>query len=205
MLSGVSPCAICHRISPLFRSIALMLPYGGLASGSPWTVSGGGPSPAGAAPPAAGVVACALGFLATPLMYVISERWPPGMSPMLPIWRREGMYAMCVSGSYDPPDHSEPPPPTAIARVPSGPSHLLTTGGVNTGPILYREASCTACARNSGVKSIRSSIDDPCRSYAGGLVGNGCVALVFSPGTVDCSTGRSTIGQMGWPLTRLNT
>src|ERR1051326_3631966 len=112
---------------------------------------------------------------------------------------------MCVSGSYDPPDHSVPPPPTAMASVPSGPSNLLTTGGVNTGPILYRDASFTASPRSGGVKSIKTSIDEPWRSYAAGLVGNGCVALVFAPGTVDCSTGRSTIGQMGWPLTRLNT
>src|SRR5437870_12408284 len=112
---------------------------------------------------------------------------------------------MCVSGSYDPPGHSVPPPPTAIVKMPSGPSHLLTTGGVNIGPSLYREANCTACALSSGVKSIRSLIEDPWRSYAGGLVGTGCVALVFSPGTVDCSTGRSGIGQMGWPFVRLKT
>ena len=43
------------------------------------------------------------------------------------------------------------------------------------------------------------------RAYAGGLVGNGCVGLVFSPGTSDCGTGRSSIGQTGWPVTRSNT
>src|SRR5215831_19673545 len=112
---------------------------------------------------------------------------------------------MCVSGSYDPPGHSVPPPPTAMVRVPNGPSHLLTVGGVKIGPILYRDAIFNASARNSGVKSIRSSIDEPCLSYAGGLLGNGCVALVFSPGTVDCSTGRSTIGQIGCPLARSKT
>src|SRR5215468_2925938 len=121
------------------------------------------------------------------------------------MFRRDGMYAMCVSGSYEPPGHSVPPPPTAIVRVPSGPSHLLTVGGVKIGPILYRDAICIACARNSGVKSIKSSIEDPCLSYAGGFVGNGWVALVFSPGTVDCSTGRSTIGQIGLPVTRSKT
>ena len=35
--SGVSPCAICQTSSPLFRSIALMRPYGGLISGRPCT------------------------------------------------------------------------------------------------------------------------------------------------------------------------
>ena len=35
------------------------------------------------------------------------------------------------------------------------------------------------------------------RPYAGGLVGNGCVGDVFSPGTSDCGTGFSSIGQIG--------
>src|SRR5437762_13766056 len=110
---------------------------------------------------------------------------------------------MCVSGSYDPPGHSVPPPPTAIDKRPRGPSHLLTTGGVKIGPTLYREANCTACARSSGVKSIRSAIEDPCRSYAGGLLGNGCVPLVFAPGTFVRSTARSGSGQMVGPSARL--
>ncbi len=38
MKSGVSPCAICHVMSPLSRLIAVSVPYGGLTSGSPWTV-----------------------------------------------------------------------------------------------------------------------------------------------------------------------
>src|ERR1035438_7093385 len=63
-----------------------------------------------------------------------------------------------------------------------------------------------ACARISGVKSIRSSgILRKLRPYAGGLVGNGCVGDVFSPGTSDWGTGRSSIGQTGWPVTRSNT
>ena len=33
----------------------------------------------------------------------------------------------------------------------------------------------------------------PCRSKAGGFVGNGCVGDVRSPGTVDWTTGRSSI------------
>src|SRR5439155_26224383 len=111
---------------------------------------------------------------------------------------------MCVSGSYDPPGQFVPPLFTAIASVPSGPSRLLTTGGVNIGPILYCETSFNACARSSGVKSIKSLTEEPWRSYAGGLVGKGCVALVFSPGTVDCSTGRSSLGQMALPVVRSN-
>src|SRR5207247_9073737 len=37
-LSAVSPCAMCQRISHLFKSIALMRAYGGLRSGSHLTL-----------------------------------------------------------------------------------------------------------------------------------------------------------------------
>ena len=70
-------------------------------------------------------------------------------------------------------------------------------GGVNSGPILYCLTSSIASARSSGVKSIRSSIVDPCRSNGGGLVGNGCVGAVRSPGVSDAGTGRSSIGHTG--------
>jgi len=59
----------------------------------------------------------------------------------------------------------------------------------------------TAMAR--GVKSIRSSSVIPCRSEAGGFVGNGCVRDALSPGTVADGTGRSSIGHTGLPVTRL--
>src|SRR4051794_22113217 len=110
---------------------------------------------------------------------------------------------MCVSGSYEPPFQFVP----ASARVnrPSGPSTLLTTGGVNIGPIAYFFDKATASACSSGVKSIRSSTDTPVRSYGGGLVGKGCVGEYHSPGTSPFGTGRSSIGQIGWPVTRSNT
>src|SRR5215831_13333172 len=55
MLSGVSPCATDHRISPLLRSIAVMRAYGGFASGRPRTDRPPPPpSPAGAALAGAG-------------------------------------------------------------------------------------------------------------------------------------------------------
>src|SRR6478736_7719043 len=110
---------------------------------------------------------------------------------------------MCVSGSYEPPFQFVP----ASARVsrPSGPSILLTTGGVNIGPIAYFFDKATASARSSGVKSIRSSTDTPVRSYAGGLVGKGCVGEYHSPGTSPFATGRSSIGQIGSPVSRLKT
>jgi hypothetical protein len=45
----------------------------------------------------------------------------------------------------------------------------------------------------------------PWLSKGAGFVGNGCVGDVFSPGTVDCGTGRSTIGQIGSPVSRSST
>jgi hypothetical protein len=45
-----------------------------------------------------------------------------------------------------------------------GPSSLLTTGGVNIGPIVYFFTSSTASARSSGVKSIKSSVETAVRS-----------------------------------------
>ena len=69
----------------------------------------------------------------------------------------------------------------------------------------YFSISLSASARSSGVKSIRSSTASPCRSYAAGLVGKGCVREYFSPGVSPCGTGRSSIGQIGWPVTRSKT
>ena len=62
----------------------------------------------------------------------------------------------------------------------------------------------TACARISGVKSARSSIVTPWYSNGAGLVGKGCVGDARSPGTSDGGTGRSSIGQIGSPVTRSN-
>src|SRR6059036_3817037 len=112
---------------------------------------------------------------------------------------------MCVSGSYEPPGQFVPPLEGPIPIVASGPSSLLTTGGVKIGPSLYFDTTFSASARSSGVKSIRSSIETPWRSYAGGLVGKGCVGEYHSPGTSPFGTGRSTIGQTGWPLVRSKT
>src|SRR5437773_6391381 len=106
----------------------------------------------------------------------------------------EKTYSLCVSGSYDPPSQLVA---NACISVASGPSILLTTGGVKIGPILYFETSFTASARSSGVKLIRSSIAMPCRSYGGGFVTNGCVGEYHSPGTSPFGTGRSSIGQIG--------
>src|SRR5437762_9104485 len=114
-------------------------------------------------------------------------------------------YTVCVSGSYDPPGQFVPPLAVPIVSVASGPSTLLSTGGVYTGPILYLAISVRAWSRNAGVKSIRSSVNTPLRLYAGGLLGIGCVAEYHSPGTVPFSTGFSGIGHTGLPVTRSST
>ena len=43
------------------------------------------------------------------------------------------------------------------------------------------------------------------RANGGGVVGKGCVGDDCSPGMSDCGTGRSSIGQIGAPVTRSNT
>src|SRR5262245_63648950 len=74
--SGVSPCGTCQAIVPLFRSIAVMRPYGGLMSGNPWTVMDGPPSPAtaGEPPGAGGAGGGAFGSRARPWIYDMSDR-----------------------------------------------------------------------------------------------------------------------------------
>src|SRR6266851_690344 len=78
--------------------------------------------------------------------------------------------------------------------------------GLNIGPTLYRSSFLSACARISRLKLIRSSgTRISLRAYGGGLVGNGCVGEYHSPGTSPFGTGRSSIGQIGSPVTRLKT
>src|SRR5262245_31729109 len=127
-----------------------------------------------------------------------------GTSPSALAAVTEKMYIIRVSGSNDPPSQFAPPVAAGRISVARGPSHLLTTGGVKIGPILYFDANSTASALISGVKSTRSSSDTPWRSNAGGLVTKGCVGEYHSPGTSPLATGRSSIGQTGWPVARSN-
>src|SRR4029077_3652768 len=112
---------------------------------------------------------------------------------------------MCVSGSA--PEPGQLVAVEATSAPYSGPLALPRIGGANgDGSYLYFFRRSSACARSSGVKSMRSSGTlMKLRAYAGGLVGNGCVADSFSPGTSDCGTGRSSIGHTGWPVTRSKT
>ncbi len=89
------------------------------------------------------------------------------------------------------------------AMIPS--SSFGMAGGLKSGPIRYSAMISSAWRRSSGVKSIRSSSVSPYISYGAGRVGNGWVGEVFSPGTSDCGTGRSSIGHTGSPVSRLNT
>src|SRR5437763_3723971 len=145
---------------------------------------------------------------AVPITYRTSENSGPGdgtsPSGSRHAWHADA-YTMCVSGSYEAPGQFVPPLAVPSVSVARGPAATLITGGVKTGPSLYRDASFAPSARSSGVKSISSSADTPLREYAGGLVGIGCVGAYHSPGTAPFSTGRSSIGQTGWPLTRSKT
>ena len=77
---------------------------------------------------------------------------------------------------------------------------------MNNGPSRNCCISSTASAWISGVRSFASSSDTPCPLNGGGFVGNGCVGYNTSPGTsVVVSTGRSSIGHTGSPVTRSNT
>src|ERR1700720_4427025 len=108
-LSAGLPLGTIQDVSPVFKLIAVMRPYGPLISGRPITL--GPPSP-----PAA--------------MYCISDRVPPGCNAEMYGAVVEGMYNMPVSGSTDPPIQLAPPPAPGSWMVPSFPPASLTMGGV---------------------------------------------------------------------------
>src|SRR5437867_11493355 len=164
-----------------------------------------GPPPSPPPPPAVELGGGAFGFGAVPRMKFMSDNCGLLTSPISVIPVFEKIYMMPVSGSYEPPCQLAPPVVDGSISIARGPSHLLTTGGVKIGPSLYSEVNFTASARSAGVKSIRSSIETPWRSKAGGLVGNGCVAEYHSPGTSPLGTARSSIGQIGRPVARSKT
>src|SRR5882672_10744184 len=128
-----------------------------------------------------------------------------GTSPSAAIPLCEYTYSVWVSGSYDPPGQFAPPIDPGDFNEASAPPRVLTDGGVNNGPIRYCETNFSASAWSSGVKLIKLSLEMPWLSNAGGLDGNGCVGEYHSFGTSPFGTGRSSIGQMGCPVTRSNT
>src|SRR5439155_16279447 len=152
-----------------------MRPYGGLSSGSPcgealvltalsFVVAVAPPVPVrgGASAPtfSPGPEMYRTPVSTLPDTYGMSENslFGGGSSPRIGIDVYDGMYAMCVSGSNEPPGQLVPPDDLNPAI---GPSALLTGGGVKMGPVLYRAAILTASARSSGVKSIRLSSVTP--------------------------------------------
>src|SRR6266508_2839691 len=111
----------------------------------------------------------------------------------------DGTYRIPVSGSNAAPDQEAPP--TAPGKIMAD----SIDGGVYKGPCPYLRRIASASRRSSGVKSIRSSTERPCRSNGAGFVGKGWVSELLSPGTVDCGTLRSSMGHIGFPVTRSKT
>src|SRR6266403_5700076 len=128
-----------------------------------------------------------------------------GTSPSAAIPLCKYAYWVWVSGSYDPPGQFAPPIDPGDFSEASGPPRVLTDGGVNSGPIRYCETNFSASAWSSGVKLIKLSLEMPWLSNAGGFDGNGCVGEYHSPGTSPFGTGRSSICQMGSPVSRFKT
>src|SRR5271154_1624583 len=78
---------------------------------------------------------------AMPMTYFMSETsFGAGTTPM---GTRHALhantYTLWVSGSYEPPGQLVPPAAVPSVSVEYGPLTLLSTGGVNTGPILNFE------------------------------------------------------------------
>src|SRR5687767_7783656 len=68
-----------------------------------------------------------------------------------------------------------------------------------------RSMNVARCSAVTLLCGLMSSFVKDCFTKGGGLVGNGCVGHVCSPGISLCGTGRSSIGQIGSPVTRSKT
>src|SRR6185436_19760426 len=88
---------------------------------------------------------------------------------------------------------------------------LIEPSSFDSGPVGGTYGDCSqrknlrfasACLRSSGVKSMRSLSRMKMRAYGTGLVTKGCVGDVCSCFNVVWGTGRSSIGQIGTPVTR---
>ena len=193
-MAGVSPNVTCHFCLPESRSMAVMVPYGGLINGnevggvwSPASESGSAVTP-NALPVRSTVYSKPMVSLGTPFLM----RYSTGLS--VPF-----TYNVRVSGSNAVLPHPAPPIAPGITIVP------CSDGGVNTGPLRYFRKISSARRCNSGVKSMRSLSLTCCRAKAAGKLGIGCVGEARSPGTSLAGTGRSVMGQIGLPVTRSNT
>src|SRR5689334_3720818 len=95
-----------------------------------------------------------------------------------------------------------PPCAPGIATV-----SMPTAGGTNSPPFRALAMRSVHVARCSAVRMyglISLSVSD-CFAKGGGFVGYGWVGHACSPGTSLFSTGRSSMGQIGSPVTRLKT
>src|SRR5687767_12736793 len=84
---------------------------------------------------------------------------------------------------------------------------IPTAGGMNRPPLRALLIRSFHMARFSGVRMywlISFPLSD-CFAKGGGVVGKGWVFHACSPGTSLGGTGRSSIGQIGSPVTRLKT
>src|SRR5580693_8526149 len=110
------------------------------------------------------------------------------------------MYMVPFAGSTAELPQLAPPLLPGICTVP------FRLGGVNKPSLRQVWSMVLTWAFSSSVRYglISFSVKD-CRAKGGGLVGKGCVGQDSSPGTSDCGTLRSSIGQRGSPVTRLST
>ena len=91
-----------------------------------------------------------------------------------------------------------------LPRLPPG-EKSATEGGVNSGPVTKWLTAATASACIAGVNAVNSASVTSVGLTGGNCVENGWVGDVCSPGTVDCGTGISTIGQIASPVLRSST
>src|SRR5436190_1246589 len=167
MAGGVAPNGVIHFTSPVSMLKAVIRLYGGFMIGRPCTVNG---TPALAPSCSAATAAAAAPdpparrapLNTVPWKYGRSDvPGGAGVKPSVAMDVCDATYSVCVSGSKEPPGQLLAAACAPIVSVAMGPSALLTEGGVKIGPSRYLETSCTASARNSGVKSMRSLIVRP--------------------------------------------
>src|SRR4051794_6480074 len=125
---------------------------------------------------------------------------PAGTSLMMEGMSLPTTYTVPVVGSAALPKFNAPPFTLGMRIVSTNP------GGVKN-PVRALDNRSFHHAFSSSVMnaSYISLTVIPCRLNGGTTVGKGCVGDVTSPGTSDCGTGRSSMGQSGLPVTRSNT
>ena len=207
-LSGVSPWANLPHDSPLFKSIAVMRPYGGLTSGKP--LNGDRRSAASAAGRAGRCAGSALRWArpdSAPCPRMIRHVRPLAVGRRRARGRRDLIATQYTYRCASPDRTSRPassrrPSCDGIISVASGPSHLADDGRREERADLVARHELQASARSSGVKSIRSSMVTPAGRTPAAWSTNGCVGAALLPARRLLRPARSSIGQTGWPVAR---